>query len=51
MSAEAVVSASLKAFERRRVVCVPGVWNRVLVALGQAALACVLVRVLDRALP
>lgn len=32
MSADAVVATSLRALERNRVVCIPGFWNRVMVA-------------------
>ena len=51
MSADAVVKTSLEATDRRRVVCVPGIHNRVLVALAKAGLAGVLSSTLDRRLP
>lgn len=51
MSADAVVKVSLEAIDRRRVVCVPGIHNRVLVALAKAGLGGVLSSTLDRRLP
>ena len=39
MSADDVVAASLKELRRGRVICIPGLKNRVLVALGRSGLA------------
>lgn len=51
MSADAVVAESLAALKKRRVICVPGFKNRVLVALGRFGLTPLLLHWIARRFP